>query len=72
MPPPVNIAVSSAVARALDALALPGEARPETVARLVWACGTAKVREQDSRNEQSGPAGGCYARYVKNSEERKP
>lgn len=55
MPPPVTIAVSPAVARALDALALPGEARSETVARLVWAVGTAKVREQSNRNEERKP-----------------
>ena len=39
----------AAVARALKALALPGEAPGETVARLVWACGTAATREQISR-----------------------
>jgi hypothetical protein len=55
VPPPVTITVSPAVARALDALALPGEARSETIARLVWAVGMAKVREQDIRDKERKP-----------------
>jgi hypothetical protein len=43
-----------AVARALSALALPGEAPAETIARLVWACGRPKEREPISRGEESG------------------
>ena len=48
---PVIVRLSPAVARALDALALPGEDRPETVARLVWACGRAKLEQSDPEEE---------------------
>lgn len=55
MRPPVNIPVSASVARAIDALALPGEKREHTIARIVWAFGTAATREQITRDEERKP-----------------
>lgn len=52
---PVNVPVSAAVVRALDALALPGEKREQTIARIVWAFSTAATREQITRDEERKP-----------------
>lgn len=34
------------VARALDKLALPGEKREDTIARIVWAVSTSETRDE--------------------------
>ena len=43
----VNVPVHPDVARAIEALALPGERLEDTVARIVWAFGTAETRERE-------------------------
>ena len=40
MAKPITITPTPEVARAFDRLALPGETREATLARLVWACST--------------------------------
>lgn len=50
MPRPINVPLHPDVARAIDELALPGEKREETVARIVWAWGLelrTKERKED-------------------------
>ena len=45
----IDIPVCHAVARAIDALSLPGEKREDTIARIVWAFATAPTLRPDDR-----------------------
>lgn len=49
---PINIPASPAVARAIDALSLPGEKREDTVARIVWAFATAPTLKPEDRHQE--------------------
>ena len=48
----IDIPVCHAVARAIDALSLPGEKREDTIARIVWAFATAPTLRPEDRHQE--------------------